>query len=643
MPQDSQSGFNGTVLLGRYLVSDAFSRGGQATIFGGTDLVTELPVVVKRFKLFVSGVDADDARNVERVFEREALQVAGLFGHPNIVSVLAFGVWPETNCAEDSAPDPVYGWIAFERLESDLCSFLNGKSFDTKLRVLADCARGLAYTHSRPCPVYHRDVKPANLLLSPGGTGKLGDFGLSVEAIVPNVAIGFSWESRVVGTFKYMAPELLAAALSQLESFSLGQLPRDIPGEVSLMAADVFAFGATAYEVLTETSYIAEWTREPSNLSAVGSVHSPTQLELARYYSQQKAILVDRPSNLSQPLFQMLRKCLEPSPKNRPNSADEVLAVLEAELIGRFQDRILKAHQRDGGGALTSSVDRIIIRAARSVPAVANVRAAICQKLKRAVEDIARDGAIHPSPWIDDRGVLDVPARRERQDWYCGVMLRPLPQHAGTYFQEARDVLVPVYFAHIVGAAAKHWAEWTDSSSDLQSSLRVGESCSGLPIEAERIEEGKQDRVSEWTDAEDSGALRIYRSDGRIDAIVLPKLAQARNGELGSAGELVKRRYVHHDNRGPFCRYRDQDRVEHSVPDDLSVEIVVPLYSSQPIGAHFTDEDILGVVNMEYQESLSMPRIVAIVRQVNSHFRDPKRFQLSRFLCEIVGHIAWDI
>jgi serine/threonine protein kinase len=92
--------------------------------------------------------------------------------------------------------------------------------------ILGQLAKGVAYAHSRG--VVHRDLKPMNVLLDDDGTLKLTDFGIARSSLSARL----TQEGKVLGTPCYMAPEQL-----------LGN-PVDY-------RADLYAFGCTAYELLT--------------------------------------------------------------------------------------------------------------------------------------------------------------------------------------------------------------------------------------------------------------------------------------------------------------------------------------------------------------------------------------------------------
>ncbi len=104
----------------------------------------------------------------------------------------------------------------------DQLLYKNNLDYKRASKYILEIARGLAYTHSRQ--VYHRDVKPANILLDENDEVKLADFGTGI----------FMTDRTTdrVGTAYYMAPEIFE-------------------GSIPSVQADIYSLGITAYEVLT--------------------------------------------------------------------------------------------------------------------------------------------------------------------------------------------------------------------------------------------------------------------------------------------------------------------------------------------------------------------------------------------------------
>ncbi|KAK4711455.1 hypothetical protein R3W88_005968 [Solanum pinnatisectum] len=144
--------------------------------------------------------------------------------HLNLVRLIGY-------CIEGSL-FLVYEYIENGNLSQHLRGFVPGKAplpWSTRVKIALDAARGLEYIHEHTVPVYiHRDIKSANILIDKNFRAKVADFGLT-KLIETE---GGSMNTRLVGTFGYMAPEY-------------GQF-----GDVS-PKIDVYAFGVVLYELIS--------------------------------------------------------------------------------------------------------------------------------------------------------------------------------------------------------------------------------------------------------------------------------------------------------------------------------------------------------------------------------------------------------
>jgi uncharacterized membrane protein YhaH (DUF805 family) len=105
-------------------------------------------------------------------------------------------------------------------------------------KFLHDVAAGLAYLHSRqPDPVIHQDIKPDNVLIDNAGQYLITDFGVSAKA---RSTLRKSVGNTSGGTVAYMSPE---------------RFGRD---KTPIMASDIWALGATLYELLTDDAPFGE-------------------------------------------------------------------------------------------------------------------------------------------------------------------------------------------------------------------------------------------------------------------------------------------------------------------------------------------------------------------------------------------------
>jgi serine/threonine protein kinase len=197
--------------IGKYEIVGELGRGTMGEVYKARDPVLNRFVALKT--LVVRGAPGDET--LDR-FKREA-QAAALLNHPNIVTVHDFG------------EERGLLYMAMELLEGcDLRDAIDGellKTTDEKLDVMDGVLAALDYAHSKG--VVHRDVKPANIHLLPGGQVKIMDFGLARVSTSEMTQDGI-----VLGTPNYMSPEQ-----------ALGD---KVDGR-----SDVFSTGAVLYELLT--------------------------------------------------------------------------------------------------------------------------------------------------------------------------------------------------------------------------------------------------------------------------------------------------------------------------------------------------------------------------------------------------------
>ncbi len=177
------------VFNGRYRVDDRLGTGGMAIVYCGTDLLLRRRVAIKVLR--DQFVDDDDF--VKR-FEYEA-QAAARLSHPNVVNVYDFG-------REGHAY-----FIVMELVEGDTLAAMlrEGKQMPESVAIdyATQIAAGLAFAHRGG--LLHRDVKPANILVTHDDVVKLGDFGIA-RAVTEN-AIGVTQPGVVMGSVAYVSPE----------------------------------------------------------------------------------------------------------------------------------------------------------------------------------------------------------------------------------------------------------------------------------------------------------------------------------------------------------------------------------------------------------------------------------------------------
>jgi len=200
--------------IGRYDVLGELGRGGMGVVYRARHPELEREVAVK---VLLAGARASDAQR-ER-FRLEA-QAAARLRHPNLVAIHDVG-------EVDGCPFLVMDLIEGEPLSVRLLREARLAPREAA-RVCERVARALDYVHGRM--LLHRDVKPANVVVTPSGEPLLTDFGLAKDLEDPRG--GPTVSGQVVGTPQYMAPEQASRGLLDART-------------------DVYGVGATLYELLT--------------------------------------------------------------------------------------------------------------------------------------------------------------------------------------------------------------------------------------------------------------------------------------------------------------------------------------------------------------------------------------------------------
>jgi eukaryotic-like serine/threonine-protein kinase len=258
----------GEHILGRFVIAERIGSGGFGTVYRAWDERLQRPVAVKVI---------ERGHGAPRV-TREAQAVARLT-HRNIATLY------------ELAADGERAYLVSELIEGDTLRALGrrGELSDRLVaRVGADAAAAL--THAHRAGVVHRDVKPENILVGPGGEAKLVDFGIARIAGERTLTA----TGAVVGTLAYMAPE-------QADGLRPGP------------SADVYSLALTLYECFCgDHPLIREGPAATAR--AIGEPIVPLA-----------AVRPELPAALSE----TIGECLDPDPDARP-LASELEAVLGA-------------------------------------------------------------------------------------------------------------------------------------------------------------------------------------------------------------------------------------------------------------------------------------------------------------------------
>jgi tetratricopeptide (TPR) repeat protein len=282
-----------TTLGTAYTLERQLTGGGMSHVFVAEETALRRKVVVKVLPQEVAaGVNADR-------FKREIMLAARL-QHPHIVPVLSTG---ETN----GVPYYTMPFVEGESIRAILARTGIALSITEVIGVLRDVSKALAYAHDHG--IVHRDIKPDNVLMS-GGSATVTDFGIAKALAASRTDPGSVGEQHQptltqigtsIGTPAYMAPEQAA-----------GDPDTD-------HRADIYSFGCMAYELLAGRAPFVE--------------KSPRRLMAAHMHDVPENVKVHRPET-PDALAQLVMKCLEKEPGDRPQRAGEIVGVLEGVTSG---------------------------------------------------------------------------------------------------------------------------------------------------------------------------------------------------------------------------------------------------------------------------------------------------------------------
>jgi TolB-like protein/Tfp pilus assembly protein PilF/tRNA A-37 threonylcarbamoyl transferase component Bud32 len=270
-----------TALSPTYTIERELGGGGMSRVFLATERSLGRQVVVKVLPDEITG-----QVSMER-FRRE-IAVAAQLQHPHIVPLLAAG-------EVDGVPYFTMPYVKGDSLRARIARHGELPVSDA-VRVLREVASALAFAHDGG--VIHRDIKPDNILLS-GGSAMVTDFGVAkaLSASTNASARGLTSLGVALGTPAYMSPEQ-ASADPMVDH-----------------RADVYAWGITAYELLTGST---PFGGRPA--AAMLAAHTTEAVE-----SPDK-----RRAGLPPALVHLVMRCLEKRPADRPQSAAELVRELDA-------------------------------------------------------------------------------------------------------------------------------------------------------------------------------------------------------------------------------------------------------------------------------------------------------------------------
>jgi Tol biopolymer transport system component/tRNA A-37 threonylcarbamoyl transferase component Bud32 len=340
------------VRLGPYEIVALLGTGGMGAVYSARDPRLDRLVALK----VLHERALQDSESLRR-FEQEA-RAAGALNHPNVLDVHDVG-------SEDGCP-----YVISELLEGQT---LRAKLEQGPLPVrraldyAVQIARGLAAAHDKG--IVHRDLKPANVFITQDGRVKILDFGLA-KLRQGSAAEEQTPSGTILGSVGYMAPE-------------------QVHGEAADHRADIFAFGALLFEMLTgQRAFKAD---TPAVTLALVLTHEVPEIPVGKGGSQS--------------LDRVMRHCLEKEPRARFQSAHDLAFALE-RLTDTWLPGDPERPSRGGRAARRVPIVAVLLVAALIFGGLVALRRSPPAAPPGSLERLTSDGGLTTDPALSPDGSL---------------------------------------------------------------------------------------------------------------------------------------------------------------------------------------------------------------------------------------------
>jgi eukaryotic-like serine/threonine-protein kinase len=348
-------------MIEHYEIQRRLGAGGSGVVYLANDTLLQRPVVMKILRAGLLS-----AQQLRTTVLREA-RLASAIEHPNVCAIYEVG----------EAGDE--GYIVMQFVPGKSLDKLIGRGPATPQLVLSvgiQIADGLQAAHA--LGIFHRDLKPQNVMLTDGGLAKILDFGLARRlrpedsgfdpakpALAKDASVAATYTARG-GTIRYMAPEQFVTGQSSVQS-------------------DVWALGVILYELVSGRHPFARPDAE--DFQAIRSIQFSDPLDLT-------AIV----PGISAELKSVIEKCLEKNPAMRYSTAGEVREALKT---------IMKTLQIETGIIPGDAAAQLPIEAAEAEKRATGILSMLAERFRESAGDKAQQNSLVVVPFTN-LGAKDV-------------------------------------------------------------------------------------------------------------------------------------------------------------------------------------------------------------------------------------------
>jgi predicted Ser/Thr protein kinase len=341
--------------LGKYEITEVLGQGAMGVVYKGFDPGIRRTVAIKTIRREL--IEGERAAVAMLARFRNEAQAAGKLAHPGIVAVYDYG-------EEGSV-----AYIAMEYVEGNsLREYIGrGTRFAERdaVSIMSQLLEALAHAHERR--VWHRDIKPGNVIVMRNGKVKVADFGIArIEASE------LTQTGVMMGSPGYMAPEQYAAA--QIDH-----------------RADLFAAGVVFYQLVTGAKPFVGTTEQVSYATCHTEPLRPSLADPGKGWERYDPVIA---------------KALSKKPEDRYQSAEA------------FRAAVLAAHDAPAAAAVSEETIIVeVLRPAASVDLSGSPRSKQGSAPRAVAEPAAR---ARPWGWVIGAGAVLVAAGAGFAIWRAG-------------------------------------------------------------------------------------------------------------------------------------------------------------------------------------------------------------------------------
>jgi serine/threonine protein kinase len=331
------------ILHGRYRILRQLGHGGMGAVYEAHDSVFDTTCALKEIMIAANSQNPKQQELILRAFEREA-KILAKIKHEAVPHV------------RDYFTDGNRQFLVMELVEGkDLGGMLEERQspfpLEDVLRWMEQLLDGLDYLHTQNPPIYHRDLKPQNLKITPRGKIKLLDFGIAKGGAEPPNSTTINNQTFVAATLNYSPIEQIFRVLDPVFREVLTQRFEARIQAVLLQNADarsdLYALGATVYHLLTGVlpidalkRTIEVWSNKPDPLSNPISINNRIPPEISNLLLKAMEVDYDKRFASALEMQQALHQALANIKTREANQMENTLELSKQDTWAVEQERL---------------------------------------------------------------------------------------------------------------------------------------------------------------------------------------------------------------------------------------------------------------------------------------------------------------